>query len=139
MAATEPDEKEIEVLQVKRRQSTWKKYKRNLIVSLAGMPLGGFCAIVTAVCAKHLNVGSVAYDGLVFIAASGWFLVVGINGLLATLFACPSCQKPFFCKLWYSNHFARRCVHCGFEKWGEVVVAPRIETKRSQNRDTGKL
>lgn len=30
---------------------------------------------------------------------------------------CPRCGQSFHVCWWYSNTFARRCVHCGLPKW----------------------
>ena len=32
-------------------------------------------------------------------------------------FRCPRCGLPFFRTWWYSNSFAKHCVHCRLEKW----------------------
>ena len=58
------------------------------------------------------------------------FLVIAIGSIALFLFAglrlfnfrCPSCGKRFFMRGFAYNQFARRCLHCGFPKYGPAVV-----------------
>jgi hypothetical protein len=54
-----------------------------------------------------------------FIVAIGWMVFFVIVGNLALRFLCPRCGGWFFEKWWYSNTFARRCVHCGLPKYAD--------------------
>ncbi len=46
----------------------------------------------------------------------GWVIVAQVRLLR---WPCPRCSKPFFLRnLVFGNLFAKRCVHCGFPKWG---------------------
>ena len=48
-----------------------------------------------------------------------WMASFMLTGGRLTWFRCPRCREPFFCTWWYSNQFARKCVHCGLPKWSE--------------------
>jgi hypothetical protein len=36
---------------------------------------------------------------------------------------CPRCGKPFGNKFWYSNAYAKQCLHCGLPKWSGAGTA----------------
>jgi predicted RNA-binding Zn-ribbon protein involved in translation (DUF1610 family) len=44
---------------------------------------------------------------------AGWFYVAN----RISRFKCPRCGETFFMTPWFSNGFARRCMHCGLSKW----------------------
>jgi len=50
-----------------------------------------------------------------------WVGLICFTGHRATSFPCPRCNKPFFRDILYHNSFAKKCVHCGFPKWGELT------------------
>jgi Zn ribbon nucleic-acid-binding protein len=47
------------------------------------------------------------------IAVLGWFAA----------FRCPFCGRCFHWTLWVANPVARRCLHCGFERWRDPDAA----------------
>ena len=51
-----------------------------------------------------------------------WFVVTGFR---LTYWRCPSCGKAFFARLLVGNLFARRCLHCGLRKWGDLESGGR--------------
>ncbi|MEP6671004.1 MAG: hypothetical protein ABJF10_17725 [Chthoniobacter sp.] len=53
----------------------------------------------------------------VYIVAGLWMLAFAISGNYAVAWRCPRCGKPFFRGSWYTNSWARRCVHCQLPKW----------------------
>ena len=46
-----------------------------------------------------------------------WMVAFAITGFRLSLFRCPRCGQSFFWGSWYTNTFARKCVHCGLPKW----------------------
>jgi len=62
-----------------------------------------------------------------YIIAGGWMLAFFVSGIYLSSFPCPNCHRSFF-RTWYShNPFAMRCVHCGFQKWQDVIAESKIE------------
>lgn len=55
-----------------------------------------------------------------YFVGGAWLVSFAVAGFRLTLFRCPSCHHHFFCTWYFSNHFARRCVHCGLPKWTEI-------------------
>jgi amino acid transporter len=58
-------------------------------------------------------------DVPVFVIAALWMMAFGISGVYVQLWRCPRCTRHFFCKWWYRNPLASKCVHCGLPKWAE--------------------
>ena len=48
-----------------------------------------------------------------------WFVFVVAADYAALSFSCPRCDKPFFRTLFFRNGFAKKCVHCGLQKWAD--------------------
>jgi hypothetical protein len=52
-----------------------------------------------------------------FLFTITWIVIIGVCWLRFVLFECPQCHCRYFITWWYSNIFARHCVHCGLPKW----------------------
>jgi hypothetical protein len=46
-----------------------------------------------------------------------WFVFFGVTMAMTGFFGCPRCESPFFFTWYWSNPFARQCLHCGLPKW----------------------
>ncbi len=53
------------------------------------------------------------------VIATAWIIAFVVAGWHMNAWRCPSCQETFFRRRWVHNQFARRCVHCGLEKWAD--------------------
>jgi len=56
-------------------------------------------------------------DNIILTTAACWMIAFAIAGFRLTLFRCPRCGKHYFSTWWYTNSFARKCVHCGLKNW----------------------
>lgn len=54
--------------------------------------------------------------------AGMWLGAFAVAGVYRSLFRCPRCRRRFFCSWWYSNPYARKCVHCRLRRWSGLVV-----------------
>lgn len=96
----------------------WVEYRRRwranglaILLALVWMVPGSLIRSVLVRCGWN--------DGAAF------FLAVALPALGTVFLAqlrvirwpCPRCGRPFLATWYYSNSFARRCVHCGLPKW----------------------
>ena len=58
-------------------------------------------------------------DNAAITVAILWFVMTGICGFKACMSNCPRCGNRFFEKKWYSNPFARKCLHCKLSLKGD--------------------
>ena len=62
---------------------------------------------------------------VVFVVALAWMTAFAVVGYRKWNFQCPRCGELFFHKfndrpwrmVWRHNPLARRCMHCGLQKW----------------------
>ena len=95
----------------------WRSYRRRRALALT--TLIAFAVFVAVGLTNFLSDRSVM-DILLFVvisffAAQTWLI----------LWPCPSCGNPFFWRPWYTNVFARSCLHCGLAKWSNTGPASR--------------
>lgn len=92
--------------------SAWQRYRRmarlRLVASVAFLPLS---AAVDHVC-KWVVMPSLA-PAIVFSLVG----IAIVTLIVPSTMHCPRCGNTFFFTWWWSNPFARRCVHCGLSKW----------------------
>src|SRR6266550_8969240 len=91
---------------------SWEDYRRRrrlfLIAWLGYLPgMGAIAILLERIFHNEVIIMAVALCWMVFFAVSGSRLIS---------FRCPNCRKRFF-RSWYSNAFARKCMHCGWPKW----------------------
>ena len=55
----------------------------------------------------------------IYVVAGAWMLAFIVSANYMESFCCPRCHDAFFRKFWFHNPLARRCVHCGFQKWSD--------------------
>lgn len=110
--------------------AAWRDYARVRTRSLV-LPIALFYggAAVTAVLAAAIGDG--APDWLWPAAFVPWLGAAILTGQPGIHVACPRCGKAFHSTSWYSNAYARRCVHCRLPKWAprdpdEHVGAPTM-------------
>ena len=48
-----------------------------------------------------------------------WIMAFVTAGWHMNAWKCPCCGNTFFRRKWIHNQFARKCVHCGLEKWAD--------------------
>ena len=93
----------------------WKNYRRwrrlLLLIFLGYIP--GVWLISTSL-TRYLN-----WEHAEMVIALSWMFAFAVIGIRFTLWPCPRCGRGFFATWWYSNQFARKCVHCGLPKWIE--------------------
>src|ERR1700733_11791510 len=91
---------------------SWREYRkrRNLVLFrfLGYLPVGGVIAFTVRAFGSEI-------PGMV--TAFSWMVFGAVAGIRFQFFSCPRCGKPFVVKWWYSNIFARPCVHCGLPKF----------------------
>jgi hypothetical protein len=100
-----------------RLHPAWREYRRRVRALLAS------CA-VTAVVAGLVSAPGEPAGQL----ARRVLLSAGLTACVAAVvwfacFRCPFCGRHFHWTWWVSNPFARRCLHCGFEKWRDPHAA----------------
>jgi hypothetical protein len=95
----------------------WKKYRRiewSLVSVFLGPPLIYLVGKVT----RLLGVNSEILGAVVL---SAWFVFFIVSAIRFQTFSCPRCGEWFSGNWWYNlSCFARKCVHCGLPKYGEV-------------------
>ena len=62
----------------------------------------------------HWLLGS---DVPIYVVAGAWMIAFIVTANCMTMSACPRCGRSFFRTFWRHNPLARRCVHCGLQKW----------------------
>jgi len=92
----------------RRRRFVW-------IACLGYVP--GVAILIFIVGAPLSYLTGIKLDYFVFGIAGTWMVAVMSTSVWAGTFRCPRCHRWFFAKWWYSNSFARKCVHCGLPKW----------------------
>ena len=98
----------------------WREYRRRLRALLAS-------TAATLVIAGYAS----APDGALTQLARRVLLSAGLTACVAAVvwfasFRCPLCDRHFHWTWWVSNPFARRCLHCGFEKWRDPRAAREL-------------
>jgi DNA-directed RNA polymerase subunit RPC12/RpoP len=97
--------------------STWKEYRNRerlaWAISILGIPAAALLALPVSLPLHSADPFGVTFA--LFIVA--WM----VSMVRVELFRCPRCGKRFFMKWYYSNMFARRCLHCGLPLWQEPV------------------
>lgn len=97
------------------KTSAWNDYRLRrrwfFYVWLGGSPV----VILSGILLKKVFHSSVPF----YVVGGACLISFAIVGVRLTLFRCPLCRRPFFCTWLSSNHFAKRCVHCGLPKWAE--------------------
>jgi hypothetical protein len=91
----------------------WREYRRRLRALLAA------CAGAAAIGAGYACAlgGSAPGELPRRVLLSAALTACAAAGIWFARFRCPSCARHFHWTWWVSNPFARRCLHCGFEKW----------------------
>ena len=95
-------------------EENWKKYRRVrntfFAVFLSGIPVFMLVSFVSQKLLHTITPASVT--------AGLWMALFGVNGIRLQLWRCPRCGECFSGTWWYNKSFlARRCVHCGLEKY----------------------
>jgi hypothetical protein len=54
-----------------------------------------------------------------YVAFFAWIAALATSWIRAVAFTCPRCGHTFFHRGWFTNGFARKCLHCGLRKWAE--------------------
>ena len=104
--------------------TTWAEYKASRRLSwmlfFGGPPvvllLGGIPAELLEIMA------------LFWVVAIPWMIAWYFVSMRAVWLLCPRCGKRFFTKGWFTNTWAKRCMHCGLPKWSEPDAAPPTNT-----------
>jgi hypothetical protein len=94
-------------------ESSWEDYgrrRRRFLMSSASLVIF-FPAVIVL---QHL-----VPQMLPILTFAILFLCWIITGSWMMVWRCPRCAKPFFYTWWATNSFARRCMHCGLNKWEE--------------------
>lgn len=95
----------------------WRDYRHRLAAVIVG--LAGLVAWADGV---DVPLGRLLPDGALHALAAAWLTAVaGALGWLAA-FRCPFCGEHFHWTVWVANPIARRCLHCGFEKWRDPAA-----------------
>ena len=95
----------------------WVSYRLRrtvLVLSIFAAPILGLCGFLVDVV-----LGPESSDIFGQVGAGAGLLVFAVSGVALTLWRCPRCGLPFFCRWWGSNPFASKCVHCELEKWAQ--------------------
>jgi hypothetical protein len=78
--------------------------------------LGGFLATILV----GALFGAIFRSGDAFaVAGVAWIAAFLVAAFRLYGFRCPRCGQLFFCTAWYTNPFARRCLHCRLPKWAD--------------------
>ncbi len=103
----------------------WRDYRarRRAVVAFAaaGIPLRWIIASLERITAS-------AGPGHALAAAWATALVAAVAWFAA--FRCPFCAAHFHWTWLVSNPFARRCLHCGFERWRDPNAARHLRPGR---------
>jgi predicted RNA-binding Zn-ribbon protein involved in translation (DUF1610 family) len=94
--------------------AAWDDYRRRAgwfyLLWLGGVVV---IAVGTAISRRLLGDDKV----VAWILGLAWMIGFVITGYRKTKFPCPRCGNPFFMRLFWTNAFARKCVHCRLPKW----------------------
>lgn len=107
----------------RRIDDPWNEYRRRLRWFVAIVLVGPVTIIMAEQLLLQFRVNIEDVNLVVRWLAIVWLAVLAVHAVLMTTFRCPACRNMFFCTWWYSNHFARRCVHCGLHKWQQTKKA----------------
>jgi hypothetical protein len=98
--------------------STWKEYRRRerlvWAISILGIPGAGLLALPLSM----LLHSTVPFEATYCLFALAWLFGM----LRVQFFRCPRCNNHFFFKWYFSNIFAKRCVHCGLPRLQETSL-----------------
>jgi hypothetical protein len=99
--------------------SAWRDYrKRTIIFWIAFLGyVPGVAAIFFAIGPSLAALTGIEPNNIGMMIALCWMIAFAILAIRRSLFRCPRCGGAFFSTLWYTNSFARKCVHCGLAKW----------------------
>jgi hypothetical protein len=100
----------------------WREYRRRVRALLGA---GGATLVVAAAVAAFAPAGELAALLRRALLSAGLTACVAALAWLAG-FRCPFCGRPFHWTWWISNPLARRCLHCGFEKWRDPCSAREL-------------
>ena len=100
------------------RTSAWDDYRSRrrwfFFILLSGTPV----VVLTSILLNKVFHSS----GPFYIIGLAWMIFFVTVSIRLVLFRCPRCRRFFFFTGYSSNHFARRCVHCGLPKWSEADI-----------------
>jgi hypothetical protein len=99
----------------------WNDYRRRRRWSF-GVWLGGF--LFLALLVGLLSSRSLLNDLVFWVLGLTWIVAFLVADIRLACFRCPRCHHMFFWGLWYSNPFARKCLHCGLLKWSNSDSPP---------------
>jgi hypothetical protein len=96
----------------------WKRYRfwaRLRLVGILGwLPYGALVGFVT---------DALRLPGAFTPLALTWMGLLGVVAVRASRFRCPRCGETFFQRGLRHNSMAKRCLHCGLQKWESVATA----------------
>jgi len=102
------------------RNDHWHTYRQNVKILLVSFTSAPFVVMTTMVIAAVLPEAlGVFRRYLVYLSVMFVFLAIVSSSNAITVFPCPRCHKRFFSKWYVCNPLAKRCLHCGFAKWGD--------------------
>ena len=95
----------------------WKEYRRRCWVFRLALLLTPAWMIYAASIRTSLVGYGLSHDSASFLTFMPMLALLIVAHLRRILWPCPRCGRPFHVTWWYSNTWARRCVHCGLPKW----------------------
>ncbi len=107
--------------------AAWRDYRVRrgtaLAVGVAGPPLAWTARLLERAGAA----GVVPHGALLHHVVAAAWATAGIASLAwFAAFRCPFCRAHFHWTWLVSNPLARRCLHCGFERWRDPDAARRL-------------
>ena len=96
----------------------WQNYRKRRLMFWSVL-LGGFLfvAFLGIVLSQMLPTNIV--DPAILILGGAWMLAYAVVGIRLSYWRCPRCRRYYFGGALMVNQLARRCRHCGLQKWDE--------------------
>ena len=96
----------------------WDDYRKRCLMFWS-IWLGGFLGVAAVCSLLNLVMRGGIVDIVSLVIAGAWMLAFAVASIRLTYWRCPRCHHYYFVGTLMVNQLARRCLHCGLQKWDE--------------------
>ena len=96
----------------------WGDYRKRRLMFWSVLLGGFFFVAFLGILLSQMLPAAIA-DPAILILGGAWMIAYAVAGIRLTYWLCPRCHRYYFVGALMVNQLARRCLHCGLQKWDE--------------------